>query len=219
MMLAWPPRAHGSDSPALRLTHSPLLTCHPQVQDILSLANELGLSCIRASKMDSSKAVAQPGKEGKQLQEQEQEQEQQQQEQQQQQEVQQQQGPQQEQEQQQQQQQQGEQQQGPQKLNPKQLKRQQRIIRALQQRGLPLPPHVADPTAARGPTLAAPFPPESFDFVLCDAPCTALGQRPRLMQARQPAAPCRTLPQKAAPSSVWSGCMDLACGRRRTAST
>ena len=28
----------------------------------------------------------------------------------------------------------------------------------------------------------APFPPESFDFILCDAPCTALGLKPRLSQ-------------------------------------
>jgi 16S rRNA C967 or C1407 C5-methylase (RsmB/RsmF family) len=28
----------------------------------------------------------------------------------------------------------------------------------------------------------SPFPPESFDFILCDAPCTALGLKPRLSQ-------------------------------------
>jgi hypothetical protein len=157
-----------------------LLLLPPQVQDILSLANELGFTCIKAYKMDASRAVQQPGREEQQ------------------QETQQHQGASQEQQRRQEEEQQqaepergqeahgqGEGQQGGPKLSPRQIKRQQRTIRALQQRGLPLPAHVADPTSAKGPTLASPFPPASFDYVLCDAPCTALGQRPRLTQVSQ----------------------------------
>lgn len=57
------------------------------------------------------------------------------------------------------------------------LRRLERIAASRQARGLdPAPsPHLAE-----GKEAAAPgFPPASFDHVLCDAPCTALGLRPR----------------------------------------
>ncbi|EFN59890.1 hypothetical protein CHLNCDRAFT_132901 [Chlorella variabilis] len=59
------------------------------------------------------------------------------------------------------------------------LRRLERIAASRQARGLdPAPsPHLAE-----GKEAAAPgFPPASFDHVLCDAPCTALGLRPRLV--------------------------------------
>ena len=59
------------------------------------------------------------------------------------------------------------------------LRRLERIAAARRARGLEAPPsaHVA---AGKEAVLRG-FPPASFDFVLCDAPCTALGLRPRLV--------------------------------------
>lgn len=57
------------------------------------------------------------------------------------------------------------------------LRRLERIAAAKRARGLePSPsPHVAEGKEA----ITAGFPPNSFDYVLCDAPCSALGLRPR----------------------------------------
>ena len=68
--------------------------------------------------------------------------------------------------------------------NPRVAARLSRIEAARAARGQP-PPHSARTSkvamaAPREATLAGPLPPESFDHVLLDAPCTALGLRPRL---------------------------------------
>ncbi len=57
------------------------------------------------------------------------------------------------------------------------LRRLERIAAAKRARGLvPAPsPHVPEGKEA----VVAGFPPNSFDYVLCDAPCSALGLRPR----------------------------------------
>ena len=57
------------------------------------------------------------------------------------------------------------------------LKRLERIAAARRARGLEAPPSAHTPEGKEA--VIKGFPPESFDFVLCDAPCTALGLRPR----------------------------------------
>lgn len=57
------------------------------------------------------------------------------------------------------------------------LKRLERIAAARRARGLEAPPSAHTPEGKEAVTKG--FPPESFDYVLCDAPCTALGLRPR----------------------------------------
>ena len=57
------------------------------------------------------------------------------------------------------------------------LKRLERIAAARRARGLEAPPSAHTPEGKEA--VIKGFPPESFDYVLCDAPCTALGLRPR----------------------------------------
>ena len=57
------------------------------------------------------------------------------------------------------------------------LRRLERIAAARRARGLEAPPSAH--TAEGKEAVTRGFPPESFDYVLCDAPCTALGLRPR----------------------------------------
>jgi hypothetical protein len=57
------------------------------------------------------------------------------------------------------------------------LRRLERIAASRRKRGLEPAPSAH--TAAGKEAVIQGFPPASFDYVLCDAPCTALGLRPR----------------------------------------
>ncbi|GIL60725.1 hypothetical protein Vafri_15256 [Volvox africanus] len=63
-------------------------------------------------------------------------------------------------------------------MSDKARKREERRRAAMIQRGI-TPPESRDASVPSGPTA---YPPESFDHVLLDAPCSALGLRPRLQQ-------------------------------------
>ncbi|GLI66565.1 hypothetical protein VaNZ11_010453 [Volvox africanus] len=63
-------------------------------------------------------------------------------------------------------------------MSDKARKREERRRAAMIQRGI-TPPEPRDASVPSGPTA---YPPESFDHVLLDAPCSALGLRPRLQQ-------------------------------------
>ena len=62
------------------------------------------------------------------------------------------------------------------------LRKLERVAAAKRARGLEPAPsaHVAEGKEA----VCRGFPPASFDYILCDAPCTALGLRPRCVAAR-----------------------------------
>eukprot|EP00873_Tetraselmis_striata_P041919 jgi/Tetstr1/462183/TSEL_007247.t3 len=112
---------------------------HEKAGTIRDLAEELGLSCIQAYKMDARKAVLR-GDEGSSQSDAV--------------------GP-------------GEAQQ---QLSAKGLARQQRREAAMRARGIEPPkPRACDPPC-RG------WAPESFEYIMLDAPCTGLGLRPRLTQ-------------------------------------
>ncbi|GIL88736.1 hypothetical protein Vretifemale_16585 [Volvox reticuliferus] len=63
-------------------------------------------------------------------------------------------------------------------ISDKGRQREERRRAAMIQRGITPP----EPRDASVPSSPAVYPPESFDYVLLDAPCSALGLRPRLQQ-------------------------------------